>query len=76
MQITMNEDGVLLIQFQPGVKAASTKEPMPEVFVDLDAVGEVISIEVVGAEEVSAADLARVFQKYGLDERLVLQKAS
>jgi uncharacterized protein YuzE len=70
VRIALNDDGILVIRFQDGVRSASTKEPFPEVFVDLDATGNVISIEVVGAEEFSSANLARVLKQFGLDEHL------
>lgn len=72
MQISIDEEGTLLIRFKDGVKTACTKEPFPELFVDLDAAGEVISIEVVAAGAVSASELAKVFKQFGLDQKLII----
>lgn len=72
MKITRVEEGnILLLTFREG-KVASTKEPHPEIFVDLDADGNVLEIEVIGASGVSAEDLLKVFERFGLDQKLVV----
>lgn len=70
MKITQEED-ILFIRFREGA-VASLEEPLEDIHVELDAAGNVLTIEVLGADRTTAAELIAVFQRYGLDNKLVL----
>ncbi len=70
MKITREED-ILFIRFRDG-EVAELEEPLDDIHVELDHDGNVLTIEVIGADKTSAAELISVFQKYGLDEKLVV----
>jgi uncharacterized protein YuzE len=72
MRITQEED-ILFIEFREGV-VARVEEPLEDIHVELDADGEVLTIEVIG--NASAAELMEIFQRFGLDHKLVFAKAS
>ncbi len=70
MKITREED-ILFIRFREG-DVDRLEEPLPEIHVELDVDDNVLTIEVIGADNTSAAELIAVFQRYGLDEKLVM----
>lgn len=70
MKITREED-ILFIRFRDG-EVARLEEPLEDIHVELDSAGNVLTIEVVGADRTTAAELISVFQQFGLDRKLVL----
>ncbi|MHB2015749.1 MAG: DUF2283 domain-containing protein [Candidatus Xenobia bacterium] len=64
-RITYTGGDILFLQFTDE-KTVNTLEPAPQVLVDVDGKGRVVSVEIIGASVMPLKRVMDVFQQFGI----------